>query len=119
MDTYFLGTLAFLILFPTVIALILLAVKSDAARGAIVKLSAALLAVGSIVLAVLYFVNGGGVTLAFEGEWVSYAMMVIEVFLMLVIIFLGIKYRHYWACVLAVIQTPLVLWFELTSGPRH
>ncbi|MGM9568370.1 MAG: NADH-quinone oxidoreductase subunit L [Clostridia bacterium] len=116
MDTYFLGTLAFLILFPTVIALILLAVKSDAARGAIVKLSAALLAVGSIVLAVLYFVNGGGVTLAFEGEWVSYAMMVIEVFLMLVIIFLGIKYRHYWACVLAVIQTPLVLWFELTSG---
>ena len=116
LDTYFLSTLAFLILFPTVIALILLAVKGDAARGAIVKLSAALLAVGSIVLAVLYFVNGGGVTLAFEGEWVSYAMMVIEVFLMLVIIFLGIKYRHYWACVLAVIQTPLVLWFELTSG---
>ncbi len=116
MDTYFLGTLAFLILFPTVIALILLAVKSDAARGAIVKLSAALLAVGSILLAVLYFVNDGGVTLAFEGELISYAMMVIEVFLMLVIIFLGIKYRHYWACVLAVIQTPLVIWFELTTG---
>lgn len=116
MDTYFLGTLAFLILFPTVIALILLAVKSDAARGAIVKLSAALLAVGSIALAVLYFMNGGGVTLAFEGEWISYAMMAIEVFLMLVIIVLGIKYKHYWACVLAVIQTPLVIWFELTTG---
>lgn len=116
MDTYFLGTLAFLILFPTVIALILLAVKSDAARGGIVKVSAALIALASIVLAVLYFVNGGGVTLAFDGEMISYAMMAIEVFLMIVIIFLGIKYKHYWACVLAVIQTPLTIWFELTTG---
>ena len=66
MDTYFLGTLAFLILFPTVIALILLAVKSDAARGGIVKASALLIALGSIVLAVLYFINGGGVQLSFE-----------------------------------------------------
>lgn len=116
MDTYFLGTLAFLILFPTVIALILLAVKSDAARGGIVKASALLIALGSIVLAVLYFINGGGVQLSFEAEWISYAMMAIEVFLLIVIVFLGIKYKHYWACVLAVIQTPLTLWFELSKG---
>ena len=116
MDTLLI-TLAFLILFPTVIALILLAVKGDAARGMIVKLSAALLAVGSILLAVLYFVNGGGlIEIEFESELISYAMMAIEVFLMVVIIFLGIKYKHYWACVLAAIQTPLVIWFELTAG---
>ncbi len=116
MDTYFLGTLAFLILFPTVIALILLAVKSDAARGGIVKLSAALIALGSIVLTVLYFMNGKEIFLAFEAEWISYAMMVIEIFLLIVIVYLGIKYKHYWACVLALIQTPLTVWFEITHG---
>ncbi len=116
MDTYFLGTLAFLILFPTVIALILLAVKSDAARGGIVKLSAALIALGSIVLTVLYFMNGKEILLAFEAEWISYVMIAIEIFLMVVIVYLGIKYKHYWACVLALIQTPLVSWFEITHS---
>lgn len=115
-NTLFLGTLAFLILFPTVIALILLAVKNDAARGGIVKASAGLIALGSIALAVLYFVNGGGVTLAFDSEVISYAMMVIEIFIAIVVIFLGIKYRHYWASVLAAIQTPLMIWFELAKG---
>lgn len=117
MENLILGTLAFLILFPTVIALILLAVKGDAARGAIVKLSAALLAIGSIALAVMYFANGGGmIKLAFGGELISYAMMAIEVFLMLVIIYLAFKYKHRWAALLAVIQTPLTIWFELTKG---
>lgn len=116
MDTMFLGTLAFLILFPTVIALILLAVKNDAARGGIVKVSAALIALGSIVLAVVFFMNGGGTNLVFDGEVISYAMMIIEVFLALVIIFLGIKYRYYWASVLAAIQTPLMIWFEFSKG---
>ena len=116
MDTMFLGTLAFLILFPTVIALLLLAVKSDAARGGIVKVSALLIALGSIALAVMYFVNGGGTTLAFDGEIISYAMMAIEVFIAIVVTFLGIKYRHYWASVLAAIQTPLMMWFELSKG---
>lgn len=116
MDTMFLGTLAFLILFPTVIALILLAVKNDAARGGIVKVSACLIALGSIALAVVYFMNGAGTTIAFESEAVSYAMMVIEILLALIIIVLGVKYRHYWASVLAAIQTPLMIWFELTKG---
>ena len=111
MDTLFLGTLAFLILFPAVIALILLAVKSDAARGGIVKVSAALTMIGSIALAVMYFVNGGGVTLAFDGEVISYCMIAIELFLLCVIIYQAFKWKHYWAAVLAIIQTPLVIWF--------
>ena len=59
LDTMFLGTLSALILFPIVVALILLVVKSDGARGAIVKVSALLIALGSIVLAVLYYMRGG------------------------------------------------------------
>ncbi|MBQ2763672.1 MAG: hypothetical protein IJO94_00425 [Firmicutes bacterium] len=117
MENLILGTLAFLILFPTVIALILLAVKGDAARGALVKAAAAILAIGSIALTVMYFANGGGqIKLAFDGEMISYAMMAIEAFLMCVIVYLAFKYKHRWAAVLAVIQTPLVIWFELTAG---
>lgn len=117
MENLILGTLAFLILFPTVIALILLAVKGDAARGALVKAAAAILAIGSIALTVMYFANGGGqIKLAFDGEMISYAMMAIEAFLMCVIVYLAFKYKHRWAALLAVIQTPLVIWFELTEG---
>ena len=119
MDTFILGTLAFLILFPTVIALILLAVKDDATRGAIVKVTAALLAVGSVVLTVAYFAAGGGtITFAVSGvgHAVSYVMMAVEVFLMCAIVYLAFKYKHRWAAVLALIQTPLVIWFELTKG---
>jgi ech hydrogenase subunit A len=119
LDTFILGTLAFLILFPTVIALILLAVKNDATRGMIVKATAALLAVGSIALAVAYFAGGGGTytfAVAGVGHTISYAMMAIEVFLMCAIVYLAFKYKHRWAAVLALIQTPLVIWFELTHG---
>ena len=106
MDTMFLGTLSALILFPIVVALILLVVKSDGARGAIVKVSALLIALGSIVLAVLYYMRGGQ-QFAFEGETISYIMMAIEICLALVIIVLSVKYKKYAAGLLAIIQTPI------------
>ncbi len=115
MDTMFLGTLSALILFPIVVALILLVVKSDGARGAIVKVSALLIALGSIVLAVLYYMRGGQ-QFAFEGETISYIMMAIEICLALVIIVLSVKYKKYAAGLLAIIQTPIMVWFELTHG---
>ncbi|MDO4542747.1 MAG: proton-conducting transporter membrane subunit, partial [Bacillota bacterium] len=97
------------------VALILLVVKSDAARGGIVKVSAIAIAAASVFLAVLYFMNGSQ-TFVFEGEMISYAMMAIEVVLCVIIIALSIKYKHYWAGVLAIIQTPLMIWFEMSHG---
>lgn len=111
----FLGTLSALILFPIVIALILLVVKSDGARNGLVKVSALLIALGSVVLAVQYFLNGGQ-TFAFNGEMVGYVMMAIEVILCLVIIGFSFKYKKYWPAVLAIIQTPIMVWFELSHG---
>ena len=115
METMFLGTLSALILFPIVVALILLVVKSDAARGGIVKLSALLIALGSVLLAALYFMYGSQ-TFTFDGEMISYAMMAVEVFLLCVILAYCIKYKRFWIAVLAIIQTPLILWFELSHG---
>ncbi|MEG1868120.1 MAG: hypothetical protein RR219_04200 [Clostridiales bacterium] len=67
MDTMFLGTLSALILFPIVVALILLVVKSDGARNGIVKVASIAIAAASVFLAVLYFMNGSQ-TFAFNGE---------------------------------------------------
>lgn len=43
-------------------------------------------------------------------------MMGIEVVLAVYIIYMGIKHKKYLASLFAVIQTPLLIWFELTEG---
>jgi len=54
-----LSIIFFLILFPLLIALALLVLKTDAARGILVKVSATLIAAASIYLTVKYFNSGG------------------------------------------------------------
>ncbi|MEG1929693.1 MAG: proton-conducting transporter membrane subunit [Anaerovorax sp.] len=105
----------FLILFPLVIALALLVLKTDAARDILVKIAAAVIAVGSIYLAVKYF-KSGGEYFAFANEAINYIMMVIEIALAIMIFCLGIKYKKYLASLLAAIQTPILVWFELNVG---
>lgn len=109
------GTIFFLILFPLIVAFVLLVVKADAARGVIVKLAAIVIAAGSIYLAVTYF-KSGGQFFDFSHEAVNYTMMVIEALLALYIVITGIKHKKYLASVFAIIQTPLLIWFELTKG---
>lgn len=109
------GTLLFLIFFPIIIALILLVSKADMVRDVIVKIAALAIAAGSIVLAVQYFKSGGEI-FAVHIEAVNYVMMVIEALLAIYIICTGIKHRKYLASLFALIQTPLLIWFELTEG---
>lgn len=105
----------FLILFPLVIALALLVLKTDAARDILVKVAAAAIAVGSIYLAAKYF-KSGGEYFAFANESINYIMMAIEVVLAIMIFCLGIKHKKYLASLLAAIQTPILVWFELNVG---
>ena len=109
------GTIFFLILFPLVVAFVLLVVKADAARGAIVKFAAIVIAAASIYLAVQYF-RTGDQYFDFHNEAVNYIMMVIEALLAIYIIITGIRHKKYLASVFAIIQTPLLIWFELTKG---
>lgn len=109
------GTLLFLIFFPIIIALILLVSKADMVRDVIVKIAALAIAAGSIVLAVQYFKSGGEI-FAVHIEAVNYVMMVIEALLAIYIICTGIKHKKYLASLFALIQTPLLIWFELTEG---
>ncbi|MEI3503884.1 MAG: proton-conducting transporter membrane subunit [Anaerovoracaceae bacterium] len=109
------GTILFLIFFPMIIALILLVAKSDAARGAIVKIAALLIAACSIVVAVQYF-KSGGEYFAVHYEAINYIMMGIEVLLALYIVIVGIKHKKYLASLFAILQTPLMIVFEFTKG---
>ncbi|MDD3169439.1 MAG: proton-conducting transporter membrane subunit [Eubacteriales bacterium] len=109
------STIFFLILFPFVVALALLVLKTDAARDIIVKVASIVIAAASIYLTVQYF-SSGGKYFEFESETISYLMMGIEVCLAIMIFYLGIKYKKYLASVLAAIQTPIMIWFELSIG---
>jgi ech hydrogenase subunit A len=134
-----LSTIVFLILFPLIAALILLFIKSDSARRPVVIVSSILIGLFSILLVAENYGNGlthywplaeeavGLIGLGFgemklfsigfsgeaSSEMMSYLMMGIEVIIALVIIFLGIKYKKYLASILAAIQAPVLVWFEL------
>ncbi|MDD2189609.1 MAG: proton-conducting transporter membrane subunit [Eubacteriales bacterium] len=105
----------FLILFPLIAALTLLVFKTDAARDIIVKASSILIAAASIYLAVQYF-DSKEEYFEFGNVTLSTLMMVIEICLAIIIFYLGIKNKKYLASVLAAIQTPVMVWFELNIG---
>ncbi|NTW28204.1 MAG: NADH-quinone oxidoreductase subunit L [Coriobacteriia bacterium] len=110
------GTLSFLILFPLIVAGVLLVVRNDRARGVIVTVSAVAIAAGSIALAVQYL-TGSAVHFEFESEAVSLAALGIDLLISLFIIFVGLKHKQYLAVALAAIQAAIVVWFDL--GPAH
>ena len=113
------STLLFLILFPLVIAVALLVLKTDAARGFVVKVSAAIIAAGSVYLAFQYFTTNGEYFSLEEGGYAAIAsnvMMGIEIALAIFIFVLGIKYKKYLASILVIIQAPILVWFELNVG---
>ena len=107
-----------LLLFPLLAALILLLVKSDKGRGPIVICSAIIIGAFSVFLVALNFAGKMDLAVKSElaGEIVSYLMMGVSIALAVIIIALGIINKKYLASLLALIQCPLMVWFELTKG---
>jgi ech hydrogenase subunit A len=110
-----------LVLFPLVVSFVLLGMKSTQTRRPVVFFGAAVIAVFSVYLAVSNF--GGESQALWDGashasEIVNYVMMGIEGLIALLIIVLGIVYKKYLASLLAAIQTPLLIWFELSNHSR-
>jgi ech hydrogenase subunit A len=95
---------------------LLLVARSDKARGAIVTVSAVVIAVASVFLA-FQFLTGSGQLFEFESELTNYVSLGISVVLGLYIIYMGIKHQKWLAVALAVVQTAIIGWFEL--GPAH
>ena len=108
-------TTAFLILFPVLVALILMFVRDDRARSYITVVGALVIACGSIFCAAqflspethLFAVDDATATI------IGYIALVIEVALCLYIIIKGIYYRKPLAIALAIIQLGLVFYLDL------
>ena len=94
---------AFLIVFPLVIAGLLLIARSDWPRNVIVGISAVVIAVASVVLAVQY-INEGWVGFELASPALDYLGSAIGVAIGCVIIAFGVKYKNTAAIVLALVQ---------------
>ena len=127
------GIILLLILIPFVVAVLLLAIKSDKTRDLTVITGGIVIAALSVYFAVTHFTGGiytpwtqsGGVEFfgisadqTHLAEGVNTVMLIIEGALAVLIISLGIKYRSILAVILAAIQTPLIIWFEVTKGNK-
>lgn len=117
------GVIAYLIICPIIVALLLLVAKAEPARRVITVAGAVLIALGSVFAAVQFLPScSNGVQYFAIGsheltEAISYITLAIDVVLGLYIIFKGIANKKYVAPVLALAQTALIVWFELTVVP--
>ena len=103
--------LGFLILFPLVVAAVLLVVRNNQARKAIVGVSAAVIGVASIALVVAYL-GAPWVSFEFHSPVVDYACSAVGVVVAAVILYHGVRHKNAWACILAAVQLVGSLVFE-------
>ena len=98
-----LGLLGFLIVFPLVVAAILLVVRHEGPRRVIVCAAGIVIGVASVALVVMNL--GATCTLfEFQSEALDFVCTGISVAIAAVIIGFAVRYRNPWAAVLAVVQ---------------
>lgn len=103
--------ISILILFPLLAAILVFLVKNDQARDYIVRISAVITAVLTLLVVCLYFKDG--ITFNFPVEkTIDYIITIVELGVAVYIITAGIKNRKYSVTVFSLIQTILMLWFE-------
>lgn len=116
--------IAFLVGFPFVSALLHGIVKDNKTRKIIKYTSASLIIFTALMFTVTYHIKGGGY-ITFNEEFligglpfveiVDYLMVAGEVFLVVLITVLSIKYKKYYAAVLSIAQTALEFWYEFSG----
>lgn len=116
--------IAFLVGFPFVSALLHGIVKDNKTRKVITYTSAGLIIFAALMFTVTYYIKGGGY-ITFNEEFligglpfveiVDYLMVAGEVFLVVLITVLSIKYKKYYAAVLSIAQTALEFWYEFSG----
>ncbi|MCD8200340.1 MAG: hypothetical protein LUD25_05265 [Coriobacteriaceae bacterium] len=114
MEEIGIGIIGFLILFPVLIALILLIARKDRARSVVTVIGALITAFASIFLAVEflgtgthYYALGPGLT-----EVINWVTLAIDVFICVYIVVKGLCHHNYKAVLLALAQGTIVVWAE-------
>ena len=103
--------IGFLILFPLVIAGLLMVFRTTKPRNVIVCIGSAAIAIASVVLVVNY-IGTTGTYFTFQSVYVDYICLGVDVIIALTIIGYGVKYRNAAAIVLALIQIVGTLLYE-------
>ena len=104
-----------MILFPFVIAAVLHFLKTRNARRIVAYGGCGIIIATTLFYAVRFLVGGAqSVQLLKSTPVIDKAMLVIEVFLMILIVFLSFKHKKYYAALLSVAQTGLIAWLEIS-----
>ena len=103
--------IGFLILFPLIVAGLLLVFRKTKPRNVIVCIGSAAIAIVSIVLVVTYM-GTTGTYFTFESVYVDYICLAVDVIIAITIIAFGVKYRNAPAIILAIIQIAGTLVYE-------
>ena len=104
--------LLFLILGPLITAFFMLLVRKEQERNWIVKLSA--LGIGAVTVMLLVTLGDKGTLYySFSAESIGLLMFLIEMVIAVFILYLGIKYKNYLVISLILIQSALMLYFEV------
>lgn len=105
-------TIELLIVLPLVVALMLLFVKGDALRGAIVKITAAVLAIASISLLVGNMGLQGPLKDNINSEMINYLIILVDLGVTSIICWQGIKHKKFGVIALAVAQFIFTIYIE-------
>lgn len=111
--------IGFLIIFPFIIALALAFVKNNVVRKVVTYISAVIVAGEAIAFAVNFLVSGQPVQYLYNTEVIDIIMLVGEIFLMIMIIVLSVKYKKLYVAVLSVIQTAAIVWLEFSGYTKE
>lgn len=108
--------LLFLLLAPLIAAVLVFALPNHPVRDWLVRIAAVVIAGASVYLLATAF-DKGTQMIAFPTEPVGQVMTGLAVVIALFIVAMGVKYRKPIPIVLALVQTGLLLWFELVYAP--
>lgn len=109
------NTVLFLILFPVIVAFLLLVLPQLTYRRVVVIASTAVIVIASIYLVIQYW-NTGAVFFEFGSHAIDLSFFIIEVILAAIILFICFRYKQFLAALLMLIVAATTIWFELTHG---
>lgn len=112
------NTVLFLILFPVIVALLLLFSRQLAARKVIVLISTIILSAASIFLVVQYFNKTGPIYFEFGAKAIDAGIFILELILAVIIIVISVRHRQFLAGLLMLAGAVLAVWFHVVHGSQ-
>ncbi len=109
--------IGFLILFPLVVAALVLIIRNNTARKVIVGVSGLAIAVASVVMVIMY-AGAPWVSIEFESTLIDIICICVSAVIAVIVLYFGIRYKNVWACILAVVQVAGALVFDIAFVPN-